>query len=1248
MRLLLAWAAGTSFRGPTAYSQIAQGRPTRRRGSRGGQKGSGRRDEKFDAGRDGHHRRAHCRPEAALESNAEHSILYPRERRLIPVPLEFGSKLEYCAVIAHNLLAEFWNVYKEGCRGKNVGIRGTVVGKEVIMTDSAEDGLMHHLLSTGRSLHLVVAQRVLGEAGQVSVRLTPGIQTPGTVSFRSLGYVGSYLMELSALVELKDSTDGPSGVLRSMLCPRLDFPGEYATRPLEEAKVPINTSQRVAVTQLRNALEKIQGPPGTGKSTTIFHIINSRLPLGARVLVTCSRNVAVESIAQKLQSCSSHAMLVVGNVDRIGETAKRYLLEARCLRHPRMARMTATIASMQRQGDALHRALAQRQRSTCSRRWARVWGAYTRRKYRLQLGLARWCCRMAAIGKALLESSATQVRGTVLQETQILLCTIASTGRLMREWEDACGEELQVHTVVVDECGCTPESSVALLLRLRPRNLVLIGDHKQLPPCSLVPPQELQGTHHDRSLLERCILASGRVHRLLEQYRMHAQICRTVSDLFYNSQVHGRNDKVTGQRQRDVHGRNDKVTGQHQRDVHGRNDKVRRQRQRNLVTNQEVAAARRASEPRPMLWVPVQGTECVPPGQKSRNNMQEVVGAYTVAAALRAQHPKATIAVLTFYKGQLVELTKQIPASLGVEVLTVDSCQGAEFGYVVLSTVRCGPRGELGFVRDKQRVNVALSRAQHGLVIVGSDATLAADAAWCQVADACSRTSLMEWQSRLDALPRAQLTGVSMHEAARQLKVQRASEPPGGSAVLGGGGQRTPPPAVTNKGTSAKGGRRGGSSANRGNRGGGACRERGSHGNRAERPSWEAAPASRSEYAEHFPSLGGAPPQPPPLRYAPPPSSHSAHVPLRPPPPPPPGRPPVAFAAEPENASGDGGWDLSGLDEEGLCVMFPAHTAREVLGRFANTEDRLTRAFTVLVEMGGQDELPIDDDDFDNEGVYEGEEIWAEEEDEAWEEDWEDEEEAWEEDGEAEKEAWEEEGADEDHAWEGSLRVKGARGSGLPSSSSSSHRAGEVAAGVTTDRTDPAVEPGASTSSDWFQPFISWDTAAAPVTDAAATSTWMPPTSPAIAPPCPSTQREPCSAAPRARLDSGAEGAPATGVASTASWALAEAKRLNSGSSAFDPDVLAEVVNVLLTGESETDIIQTAAAYLGEGRSVEVFARDPRVPRGPGEAGCHVAPVQLAAMPASVSLKSLRAIVVSWDTRGLDSVRGMMGYPRAR
>merc|ERR1719171_2404018 len=112
-------------------------------------------------------------------------------------------------------------------------------------------------------------------------------------------------------------------------------------------RVPLNPSQIKAVRSLANAVEKIQGPPGTGKSTTIFHIIASRVPPGQRVLVTCSRNVAVESIAQKLEGLEDWPLCVFGPRDRVGETARRYLLDEQVGGHfneRRLVKVTPLIA----------------------------------------------------------------------------------------------------------------------------------------------------------------------------------------------------------------------------------------------------------------------------------------------------------------------------------------------------------------------------------------------------------------------------------------------------------------------------------------------------------------------------------------------------------------------------------------------------------------------------------------------------------------------------------------------------------------------------------------------------------------------------------------------------------------------------------------------------------------------------------------------------------------------------------------
>ena len=167
---------------------------------------------------------------------------------------------------------------------------------------------------------------------------------------------------------------------------------------------------------------------------------------------------------------------------------------------------------------------------------AQAWAAFVRSKYNVPARLCRWCGKMAVLFSLMAVQMAEDVQADVLGSARIVLCTVASTGRFIRDWQEQRPDDpLVVHTVIVDECGCTPESSTALLLKLEPTNLILVGDHKQLPPCSMLPPQELVGTGHSRSLLERCVLSSGTVHRLAEQYRMPAPICRVVSKLFYRN-----------------------------------------------------------------------------------------------------------------------------------------------------------------------------------------------------------------------------------------------------------------------------------------------------------------------------------------------------------------------------------------------------------------------------------------------------------------------------------------------------------------------------------------------------------------------------------------------------------------------------------------------------------------------------------------------------------------------------------------
>ena len=322
--------------------------------------------------------------------------------------------------------------------------------------------------------------------------------------------------------------------------------------------------------------------------------------------------MAIESLAMKLEKLM-RGLVIFGNKSRLGETAKRHLLEPQLHRHPAyvaVEKIEKFSSKMQSAGSELIYGLRARQTLAIpckSPLWRRAWCAYMRQRCLYPRLLKDWALRVALCGRAQVCKVADECQLEILQNCNVILCTIASTSRLLREWQDVCGENLCIHTVIVDECGCTTESSTALLLRLNPTNLMIVGDHKRLPPTWMIPGTKLVGTGHDQSLLARCCATSS-MHMLNEQYRMHEKICALVSYQFYDNL---------------------------------------------LLTSPTIVDDRRRKEKYPLIWVPVRGKEEFPPGITSYVNYDEIAAVQQVVTSLREKHPCASIAVLTFYKGQL-------------------------------------------------------------------------------------------------------------------------------------------------------------------------------------------------------------------------------------------------------------------------------------------------------------------------------------------------------------------------------------------------------------------------------------------------------------------------------------------------------------------------------------------------------------------------------------------------------------------
>ena len=128
-----------------------------------------------------------------------------------------------------------------------------------------------------------------------------------------------------------------------------------------------------------------------------------------------------------------------------------------------------------------------------------------------------------------------------------------------------------------------------------------------------------------------------------------------------------------------------------------------------------------------VAFICVQGVEEVTESRSVRNEQEaNAVGLLVSAFVAGRQVGQSEIGVITPYAAQTTLIKRKLGSAdmSGVEVANVDRFQGRENEVIILSLVRSNFRGHLGHVDDGQRLNVALTRARRGLVVVGNAYTL--------------------------------------------------------------------------------------------------------------------------------------------------------------------------------------------------------------------------------------------------------------------------------------------------------------------------------------------------------------------------------------------------------------------------------------------------------------------------------------------------------------------------------------------
>jgi ATP-dependent RNA/DNA helicase IGHMBP2 len=450
--------------------------------------------------------------------------------------------------------------------------------------------------------------------------------------------------------------------LRAVLLGHLD-PTFQAEIDEEALDTSLDESQQAAVRFALTATDVavIHGPPGTGKTTTLVELIRRAVRRGDKVLVCAPSNLAVDNVLERLLARGEKAVRL-GHPARVLPQLREHTLDLMVDDHPDV-RQARKFA---KEAYALFRKA----------------GKWTRAKP--QPGARR---EQREEGRALLADARrmeAQAVKQILDRSSILCAT--TTGL----YAEVLGDR-RFDLLVIDEACQTTEPGCWVPLT-RASRVVLAGDHRQLPPTVLSPEAAKLG--FGISLLERLVALFGEqvTRRLDVQYRMHEAIMTFSSREFYDGTLIA-HDSVRNHRLCDLPG---------------------------VETN--------ALTETPVQFIDTAGAgydEAKEPDGESRFNPSEAtLVRRKVEALLAAGVAASDIAVIAPYAAQVRHLREQLAVD-GLEIDSVDGFQGREKETVVISLVRSNAEGEIGFLADVRRTNVALTRARRKLLVIGDSATLA-------------------------------------------------------------------------------------------------------------------------------------------------------------------------------------------------------------------------------------------------------------------------------------------------------------------------------------------------------------------------------------------------------------------------------------------------------------------------------------------------------------------------------------------
>lgn len=436
----------------------------------------------------------------------------------------------------------------------------------------------------------------------------------------------------------------------------------------EAQNAKLNASQQKALEKVLSANDVgiIHGPPGTGKTTTLVEGIVRTVELEKQVLVCAPSNAAIDLLVEKLSERGLN-VLRIGHPARVTEHSLSKTLDSRIANHE----YYKDLRGMRRKMEEL---------KTLALKFKRKFGHEEREQRKMMMN------EVKAL-KADADVLEFYITNNLIDKSDVIASTLVGSSHYVLR-----GRKFK--SVFIDEAAQSLEPACWIPL-LKAERVIFAGDHQQLPPT--IKSFEAAKAGLAETLMEKCIKRQPITASMLQtQYRMHEAIMRFSSDYFYEGA---------------------------------------------LIADDSVKSHLLKEEEAPICFIDTAGcgyNEEQDPETLSRFNKEEAELVIRQIEKLirdvgeeRWLDEKITLGIITPYSAQVEYLAKLAEASEELEHLkhlvtinTVDAFQGQERDVIAISLVRSNDKGEVGFLGDIRRTNVALTRARKKLIVVGDSATL--------------------------------------------------------------------------------------------------------------------------------------------------------------------------------------------------------------------------------------------------------------------------------------------------------------------------------------------------------------------------------------------------------------------------------------------------------------------------------------------------------------------------------------------